>query len=99
MPDHMRYLRQLGLMLVFFILTMILYVGAYFALIEPLEASNGLMIPWYRVYGDAGYRSDRICERFFEPIHRLDRRLRPGVWQGEWGSPLNDRPPDDAHLD
>jgi hypothetical protein len=62
----------------------VLYVGAYYCLAKPGFASHGLVFPHYRVYQDAGYDSDRFCERFFEPIHRIDRRLRPGVWAGDW---------------
>jgi hypothetical protein len=46
-----------------------LYVGAYFLTVEPgIEACIG---PENRV---------SLCTTVFQPIHDLDRRIRPGHW-------------------
>ena len=56
-----------------------LYVGAYFATVEPYGD-----VPWYSlnfVPEGAGPEVDRCLDWFFAPIHRLDRRIRPHVWE------------------
>lgn len=46
--------------------------------VYPAYSGNERFDPWLR--------------RFFEPVHQLDRRLRPNIWR--WDSP----PPDDRAL-
>jgi hypothetical protein len=64
------------------------YVGAYYALVEPIPATKWFrlrvgtvgrpfgprMLPWY---GSAGFAVNGP----FTPIHWIDRRLRPHVWE------------------
>ena len=63
-----------------------LYVGAYYATVR----SSALMIfsyskkpldirPQYRLPGDFAV-PETVLERFFAPIHVVDRRLRPRHW-------------------
>jgi hypothetical protein len=62
-----------------FLLLPLLYVASYVVLVRPnvrvikspaIVASN---VEHYRLPG-------RICGRFFWPLEKVDRRLRPGAW-------------------
>jgi hypothetical protein len=56
------------------------YVGAYYALVDvfPVPTANGFP----PIYRGAGYGSlQKNLRRFFAPIHWLDRRLWPHVWE------------------
>jgi hypothetical protein len=71
----------------------VLYVGSYLALVIPgsvcvlpngTEIREGQISEWdsynftYKTYRTGGRR----VELFFWPIEQVDRRLRPGSWQG-----------------
>jgi hypothetical protein len=57
------------------------YVGAYYWQVIPVKTRWGIQAR-YRVEGDASwaYRSRRWVN-LFAPIHWLDRRVRPHVWE------------------
>lgn len=72
------------------------YVGAYYWAIEPLYAPSAIppVLPNYpRLHGQweirGGWQKRQRCVDFFDPIHRLDRRLRPHAW----GNEPNPNPP------
>jgi hypothetical protein len=57
------------------------YVGAYYSTIEPIPIANGNGVV-IRVF--TGYRHIgplRFARIFFFPIHAIDRRIRPHVWE------------------
>ena len=60
-----------------------LYLGAYYALIEPPVAVGGLgfvmiQAPSYRIGGDA-------AAFFFAPAHYIDRNwIRPAAWESHF---------------
>jgi hypothetical protein len=57
-----------------------LYVGAYFWLVLPLRFGSlhtGPIAPAYRI----PLASQGIAGALFAPIHALDRRIRPHVWE------------------
>ena len=57
----------------------VLYAGAYYALVEPVE------LLWSRG-GFAHYRyGGEMAKHLFAPVHHLDRLLRPRLWKGEDG--------------
>jgi hypothetical protein len=68
--------RYLTMALAVLVLLPAVYVGAYYALVEPMELlwSRGCFAH-YRFGGET-------AERIFAPMHRADRWLRPGVWEG-----------------
>jgi hypothetical protein len=58
-----------------------LYVGAYYWLVSPFHSPNGC-------WTHAGYRvsCDTLDDAawwqgLFRPLHQLDRRIRPHVWE------------------
>jgi hypothetical protein len=56
----------------------VLYVGSYFALVEPIGAfvdlpSGGYYVSHYRISG-------RSPAKVFWPLEWIDRRMRPGSW-------------------
>jgi hypothetical protein len=67
-----------------------LYVGAYYAMVEPTATyAKGVLfppniIPVYRV--KANWYLDE-AGWVFAPIHWLDRRLRPEIWEPDWQDP------------
>ena len=56
-------------------LALVLYVGAYRALVRPLVAPLGI-VPGYAVKDEWKW----VAYRCFAHIHDLDRKLRPDVW-------------------
>jgi hypothetical protein len=75
--------RELGYAFGFVVVLAALYVGAYYAAVErslrycPRKDASKRHFPCsYRVGGDA-------MASFFEPMERVDRRLRPGYWRGD----------------
>jgi hypothetical protein len=66
------------------ILLLASYVGAYYVMVHPETYDPGL--PRYPFYATRleGRRLTRYMETsrpFFAPVHWLDRRLRPHVWE------------------
>jgi hypothetical protein len=65
-------------------LLLALYVGAYYATVEPFDYSafissrhpppRGTPIPIYSFGGES-------AKTFFAPMHQVDRMLRPDVWE------------------
>jgi hypothetical protein len=63
------------------------YVGSYYAMMTPkthkfhnmIGASKLVTVPRY---GQSDADEGGIAARVFAPIHRLDRRVRPRIWQG-----------------
>lgn len=51
------------------------YVGAYYAMVEPLRVRGGAVWPTYRGEFQGPWSS------FFGLAHVLDCRLRPHVWE------------------
>ncbi|HVW00877.1 MAG TPA: hypothetical protein VHB77_11075 [Planctomycetaceae bacterium] len=80
--DRKRGWTAIAGMLVGSLLLLGAYAGAYFALVKPARvmvmrtwpSAEVFVIPRYprSVWGDG--------VAFFAPIHRLDRQLRPDVW-------------------
>lgn len=73
--------------LVILVATMLLigaYVGAYFGTVMPLWLEDPVT-PFYTFPGQSfvSLRFHRIAERFFAPVHWIDRRLRPEIWESE----------------
>ena len=67
-----------------------LYVGAYYAIVEVLPEWSYVPgtpgEPWYSAsWIPPGYRQvvDRCLTPAFAPIHALDRRLRPHIWDAK----------------
>ena len=54
------------------------YVGAYYAMVYPYD---GMALFPSRRNGTVSWGVRPAWERFFAPIHWLDRRLRPDVWE------------------
>lgn len=63
------------------------YVGLYYAMVTPetlkfqnmIGASLIIISPRYRLSGE---NEGSVAARAFDPIHRLDRRMRPRTWGG-----------------
>ena len=65
-----------------------LYVGAYYTMVRPDDSyprpqgAKPFALPYYAAPGtmvtNRNYPGD--WNRFFSPIHWLDRRIRPHVW-------------------
>jgi hypothetical protein len=55
-----------------------LYVGAYYGLVER-NSYRGGWAPHFAISQGDQYPS--VWSQFFAPIHWLDRRLRPHVWE------------------
>jgi hypothetical protein len=63
------------------------YVGAYYKMARParVELPGGVMLPGiHPIWGveaiDTFVWRQKTVSAFFWPIHQLDRRLRPRVW-------------------
>jgi hypothetical protein len=75
-------LRECGYAIVFFIVLLALYGGAYLAMMQRFETGISAMgeeeTPFveYRFGGESS-------DTFFGPAHELDRQLRPDLWKGE----------------
>ncbi len=61
---------------------LVLYVGAYYATVEPVLAWSWPIrrIPVYQSPVGTSRVADWV-EIVFKPIHEFDRRLRPHVWE------------------
>jgi hypothetical protein len=61
----------------------VLYVGSYFALVDPPENRRTMRkgrIPASRLF-DPNYRiAARYAEVVFYPLERIDRKVRPAAW-------------------
>jgi len=63
-----------------------LYVGAYYAMVTP-EVGDSSVVPVYFIPGEwdldmaTGMRIHLWCRPFFSPMHAIDRRIRPRVWE------------------
>ena len=62
----------IGVFLVF-LMFVAAYVGSYAALVRPVNY-HGSIGAYYRFGGTKAHG-------FYRPIHRIDRRLRPWVWE------------------
>ena len=77
-------LRELGCAIGFIVLVAALYAGAYYTMVERCEFGSSpvpeLGRPWcyvqYRVGGNRAVA-------FFNPMHEIDRRIRPEWWWPE----------------
>ena len=66
-----------------------LYAGVYFALVSSniWEDETFIVVPSYVLPGEvrefphANSSPTGFRARFFDPIHFLDRRIRPSVWE------------------
>jgi hypothetical protein len=83
----MKYPRKPGFVLpVAVTLTVLLglYVGAYYAMVEPVSAEGELPGPIYSLpFHKFDILFDWKVTPWFEPAHWLDRRIRPRVWEPE----------------
>lgn len=74
--------RYLTIALALLALLPVVYVGAYYALVEPMELlwirGGSLRIAHYRCGGET-------AKHIFAPVHHIDRLLRPRLWKGEDG--------------
>jgi hypothetical protein len=71
----------------FLLLLLVLYVGSYLALVVPdgcvhrsLPIGNRVGMDWlsnYRIQG-------RFVERCYWPLEQVHRKLKPGVWGGDY---------------
>ncbi len=69
------------------IVCLVLYVAAYVAMLNPIEFKYGFVTAspqasraWTR---EPNYRLHLpLVEKAFQPIHQLDRMIRPGYWAG-----------------
>lgn len=65
------------------ILAALSYAGAYWSMMRPYDF-GALVVPIYgRPWSEEPIdeQTHDTVERFFAPLHRLDRRLRPQTWQ------------------
>ena len=58
-----------------------LYVGAYYMTVEPLLLERTSLGTTNPVVAVANYRRFPALGTLFSPIHWLDRRIRPHVWE------------------
>lgn len=81
------------------LLLLTLYVGAYYWLVErrpnypgPRGSDSGPAVEITPTYGERRlWRYQRVMHPFFEPIHRVDRRLRPREWDPKlWVEPTGE---------
>ena len=59
------------------------YVGAYYATVIPYRLSSGKVFPMHRPPWAGEVLLPRTIDRFnvlFAPVHWVDRRLRPHLW-------------------
>ena len=61
------------------------YVGVYYAMVSPIRALYPEIVPYYSLGPliPTG-RIDSIADPVFEPMHQLDRKLRPSVWHRKY---------------
>lgn len=65
------------------IVLLLSYAGAYWSMMRPYDF-GALVVPIYgRPWSEEPIdeQTHDTVERFFAPLHRLDRRLRPQTWQ------------------
>jgi hypothetical protein len=77
-------LRECGFLVGFIVVLAVLYVSAYFALVGQKVAFNRNLIVEVLTGKDfrdvePAYPADWL-EPVFDPIHSIDRRLRPDFW-------------------
>jgi hypothetical protein len=70
--------RELGYAVGFIVLMGVLYVGAYFAMVD--RGSNILFYGWTPEYRFGGSAAETI----FAPIHEVDRHVRAEFWDAPW---------------
>ena len=68
---------------------MALYVGAYYAIVQPGLMTRSCIYPRYVIPGSIELPSG---EFLFAPIHAIDRRFRPDFWEPQWGLSIRDEP-------
>jgi hypothetical protein len=58
-----------------------LYVGAYYLKVDPLDTGIDIH-PWYLAPWETAYSAtfNPRARRAFQPFNRIDRWLRPRVW-------------------
>ena len=67
----------------------VLYVGSYFALVDPADRLINDARFYLKMAPMSDYRSGGNWEsRVFWPIERIDRKLRPGTWEPREGTRL-----------
>jgi hypothetical protein len=71
-------LRECGYAIAFIVALVLLYGGAYLAMMtyEDIGSGRRIVILEYRFGGER-------AEYFFAPAHEIDRRLRPDLWRFE----------------
>lgn len=70
-------LRELGYAIGFVLLLVAIYVGSYYAMVVRVDwRMNTTCWVEYRFGGE-------WADRFFSPMHDLDRRFRPEWWERE----------------
>jgi hypothetical protein len=76
----------------------LLYIGSYLALVTPPNHSLihqsmrvvTSMHPYPLSVDISPYRyGGRVAEVGFWPLEQIDRRVRPGAWEYEWGEPVS----------
>ena len=73
-------LRECGYAIAVVVVLLLLYGGAYLALMTYTNVGSGRLIPilQYRFGGEWSHG-------FFAPAHEVDRRFRPDLWRFELG--------------
>jgi hypothetical protein len=72
-------LREFGYAVGFLVLLAALYVGAYYAMVEPTPLPIMMGVGPWRM--NANYRfGGESSAAFFSPLEELDRRFFPGRW-------------------
>lgn len=57
------------------------YVGAYYAMVQKWNTiHNGIVDMYPSIYSVLGNSANVRARQFFAPMNRLDRRIRPHVW-------------------
>lgn len=78
------------------VLLIAIYVGSYFVMIVPdaaaVDAGFQFTIPVYRFGGESAHA-------FYQPVHEIDRRMRPERWRPILASPLFDVRRPEEHDD
>jgi hypothetical protein len=73
-------LRECGYAIAFIVALLLLYGGAYLAMMERRLLLISSVAS--QVYVDYRY-GDEWSEALFGPAHELDRQIRPELWKGE----------------
>ena len=65
---------------------LVLYVGAYYALVQPMPVLTAYISQppeeMIDTYGPAScWRFHSVTRPLFWPIHRIDQMIRPGTWE------------------